>query len=235
MVKRFQGGIAPALLGALALGLGGLISQPACATVALQISDGTTTVTVNDGGSGDSNPAAGAVTYIGSLGNFSLIVSTGASYPAAGSATYPEIDLSSMHITSGNGGGTLTVTVTQTGFDTDTADFIGAIGGTLGSGDTLAASYFEGSIPFDMTHQLGGTLNFGPGGPQFSGATGGTYPFSTPYSLTEQAVVTMTANSTTSFDDNLDVPEPGTLALFGSALVALGLISGWRRNRRKPA
>lgn len=58
-----------------------------------RISDGTSTVTVSDFGAGDSNPAAGAVTWIGSLGAWSVNVGTGITKPALGYVDLPILNL----------------------------------------------------------------------------------------------------------------------------------------------
>src|SRR5690348_15146301 len=102
---------------ALGLGIAGM-AEKANATLALQLVSGGSTVTVQDGGANDLNPLAGAITFIGNVGTYSLNVSTALSYPGPGGGTQsaPLLDLSSIEGTSS--GGQITLRATQTDFTT---------------------------------------------------------------------------------------------------------------------
>lgn len=79
----------------------------------LKLDDGTNSVTVQDGGAGDSNSTNGAVTWIRSLGVWTVNVSTGIGYPLFGSPSWPYLDLNSVNTSTAPG--TLTITLTQGG------------------------------------------------------------------------------------------------------------------------
>ena len=76
-----------------AMGLAG--TQPAEAAIQLTLASGGSTVTVDDGGVGDANPAAGVITYIGAVGGWEFNVTTGS---IVGSPN-PLIDLNSVNTT----------------------------------------------------------------------------------------------------------------------------------------
>jgi hypothetical protein len=127
------------------------------------------TVTVRDGGTGDVNPATGAVTFVGSLDDFRINVTTGLSKPDIGSATAPQIDLDSVNVTSEDGG-KLTLRVTDTDFiGNGIGTFLSQIGGTQGGGGTLSFKTFLdcGNTPFGTGTSLA-SLNFS--NTPFSGA-----------------------------------------------------------------
>src|SRR5690242_4928058 len=78
-------------------------------TSQLRITVGNTTVTVTDNGVGDDSSEAGAITFDYPIGGFFLVVSTGASKPAMGSASAPYLDLSSIQITGGSAPAVITI------------------------------------------------------------------------------------------------------------------------------
>jgi len=187
---------------------------------------------VTDQGAGDVNLAVGAATFVGSVGNFVINVTTGLSKPILGSATLPDIDLSSVDVTS-TAGGTLTLEVTDTDFigNGGLADFVSAIGGTQGAGGSLSYKTFA-----DCSNTAFGTgialqsQSFSGGGAFSGSTTSPTALCSGDYSLTELVSLALPGGfNTTSFDANLAVPEPATLALFGAGLLAIPLFS--RRKR----
>jgi len=212
----------------LLLGCAGLLLAfvpNAGATLQLTLISGGTTVTVNDNGPGDSNPFTGAITFIGSVGNWSLNITTGKS------GTNPLIDLNSQDTLTGNGTGinTLTLEFTGTGFSGPVTQFSSAIGGTLANG--VSASYIgyvdASNAMYGMATPILPTQNFGPcgsAGCAFSGTVfGGSVPAGS-YSGTE--VVILSGNNgagisnTSSFDAALDaVPEPAGVLLLGGALL----------------
>ena len=156
MTRRFLIALM-AVLGVLGVGL-----TPAQAVPSLQLFDGTTTVTITDGGVGDANGAAGAITFIGSLGDWTLNVSTGASGPAP-APPYPHMDLNSLN-SSATGSSTLWIWFTDTGFSS-VPGLTGLIGGTLSSTATLTYNLWvdPSNVPFATVDQLFG-MSFGPGG-----------------------------------------------------------------------
>src|SRR5207245_4543233 len=81
-----------------------IASAPASATAVLFLQQGASSVTIVDGGAGDSNPNAGVITWIGSLGNFTVNVSTGSSGSPNTSGSSGGIDLNSIETTNASGG-----------------------------------------------------------------------------------------------------------------------------------
>src|SRR5688572_11527212 len=61
------------------------------------------TVTVTDGGAGDSSATDGLVVFMGALGDWNVNVTTGISRPIIGSELVPMLDLNSLNVTSNSG------------------------------------------------------------------------------------------------------------------------------------
>ena len=79
-----------------AIGVAGLVLAPqANATVQITLTNGASTVTVIDGGAGDSCAAVNCVTFNGALGNYIVNVSTGFSNL---NGVNPFLDLNSMNV-----------------------------------------------------------------------------------------------------------------------------------------
>ncbi len=179
-----------------------------------------TSVTVVDGGLGDANAAAGAVTFIGSLGVWTVNVSTGLTKPILGSSTSPSMDLNS--IDNSSAAGTLIITFTDTGFNTPAGGSAYAtIGGTLGGPAGSSITYKT----FQNTNLLTSiSANTTP----FAGVASAPTTPSANYSLSQQITIVHTGAGNTSFDATLTVPDGGmTAALLGMGLLG---VEGLRRK-----
>jgi protein with PEP-CTERM/exosortase system signal len=205
------------------IGAIGALTLSANATPTLTFNDGVDpAVTVTDNGVGDLNPIVGAVTWSGSLGNWLINVTTGVTKPALGSAANPEMDLSSVNASS-LGGGTLTITFSESGFiPSGVAN--AAIGGTLSHGGTLSASAWVNASQVIVQNFANGGSADAP----FAGSANGAFAVGAGYTLSEQVVLNHRSAGITSLDYHLSVPDGGlTAGLLGFALVA---VEGLRRK-----
>jgi hypothetical protein len=202
----------------------GLLLMSAAASMAtpltLKLDDGSNpVVTVTDDGAGDSNLVNGAVTWIGTLGVWTVNVSTGIGFPLQGSLSWPYLDLNSINVS--NAAGTLTLTLTQGGFTAPPPPgFLFQIGGTT-QGTVNAAACVDAVISTCNDAVLGPFL-----GGAFSGVTSFVKPLQNgTYEVGIQIVLTHGGAATSSFDAELTgIPEPGTYALIGAGLLGLGLL-----------
>ena len=83
-------------------------AAPANAAFTLTLFDGITGVIVDDNGVGDTNAAVGQIDFSGAIGIFSTNIATGKSKPVIGSATFGQISIHSMTVTSSAAGGGVT-------------------------------------------------------------------------------------------------------------------------------
>lgn len=194
------------------------LAPAAQATLALRLSDGTSTVTIVDGGIGDLNAADGAITFVGGIGGFSINVST-----ALGDALTSYMGIHMDSINNSFGVGTLQIAMTETGLSFGTAgptgiltQFGGVAGGTV-SGRTYVddanTAFGMGDVVFDS-----GTLGAGA----FARTGWDTTSLTDPFSMTMVVNITHLQGATTSFNIESRVPTPGTLALLGAALLGFG-------------
>jgi len=195
--------------------------------------DGIPALVINDGGLYDVNPAVGAVTFVGSVGHWSMNVTTGLSYPLQGSPAVPYLDLNSVDSTTatlGNDGGELYVALTQTDFRSPIPGALTfQVGGTTqgqirfgfavsDSNELFGYDSFQAYAPPDHS------TYFGPGAYSLSQAYAPPAVLDT-YSMTIMADIVHTGLQTTSFDAQVTaVPEPSTLILFGFGLVGMALL-----------
>jgi hypothetical protein len=198
----------------------------------LTITDGTFTVTAS---------GTNSLGFSGSVGSFTIDFTSGfANLPGAQNGGQVSITNNTVTNT-GSATGTLTFTITGIGFNLPVADAslspnmrlasAGSYSQTLNGGISLGSGVsFQGfADPSNSGFQLNGTPTCTDSGPGTAGACAATYSDFTrgsgPYSLTEVTKITLTAHdqiSTTSNVSATAVPEPASLALFGSGLLAGG-------------
>ena len=183
-------------------------------------------------------PGAGTVSFLGSIGAFNIIVTTGVADPVL-----PQGHMDLIQLAVSGGPGTVTIELSYTGFTQPMPNpgFVLTVGGTTTSSvvspvvPVTVNSYFDdGNVLFGKAG-TGPTLSFTT--PSYSGsAASAAGPAFAPYSLTLEAVVVHGAGGgeSTSFDAYVQpVPEPGTLFLLGSGLVGLAGYAKLRLKRRK--
>ncbi len=201
----------------------------AFATAELKLSSGASSVDILDGSGLDSNPSAGVVTFIGTVGNWTVNVSTGAE------GTVPFFDLGSVNSTAGLPQlNPIVISFSDDGLALP-AGFTLTAGGTVSSAATTTVTFagFTGSSKFDTSHQIGSTLTFHTSPPPvsnpFSGSTSGSV-VSGDTSATIIASIDLgapTAFGSGSFDAAFDttgskVPEPASISMLGGVLLVLG-------------
>lgn len=150
----------------MGLGLGLLLSGTANAAFILTIDDLSTMgvdVSITDGGTGDGLPGdTGAILYSGSIGVFTVNVTTGISKPLAASPQLMHLD--NVSVSSG-GAGQLEISVTDTGFGPTSDPFSLEIEATVihtagGQVSSFDAQILEGD---PLIAEYGGTAPPGPG------------------------------------------------------------------------
>ena len=196
--------------------------QPVMAIPTLWLSDdgGSTWATAVDNETGDGNPLAGVVLFNNPVGNWIVNVATGVTMPVLGSAASPHMDLGSINVffnpSDTDSSGTLLIGLSEDGFGPVdgwlTSSFGGVTSGTV--------EFATGINSIDPDAWIS---SFGPFTGAFSGSTGAAVSLSPDDTLWLGASITHAAGGVgnTSFNYEVQVPEPGTFLLFGSSLIGL--------------
>src|SRR5262249_41965580 len=154
------------------------------ASLMLKVSDGSTTQTVTDASN------SGSVSFTGAIGSFIFNMVTGLSTPLIGSINLPALDMSLVDVSSHSTRGTLTFSLTDTGFmggggSDGILHFLSAIGGTINGGGSVSVdAYMDCSNAAFGTSTHLGSQSYG--GVPYSGSKDAyVSACAGPYSVTE--------------------------------------------------
>jgi hypothetical protein len=205
----------------------------------LEVTDGTDTAIINSSGTLSTtgsasglalSPSAGVYTFLGTVGDYSVNVTTGEGSPVL---SLGNLDLNSIDTAPGSSSGPLTIEWSENGITTVADSWTMAFGGTFdsGSGSTISNTAYESnSNTFFATTNTIGTIVPTFSGTSFSGnGSGSVSGVTAPYSLTE--VVTLDGVGTTNYSGDASLastPEPASVVLLIS--VVLGSVIALRRK-----
>jgi hypothetical protein len=192
-----------------------LANVPTQATLSLRLDDGYgNNVTITDNGPGDADPTAGSVAYFGPVGPNWFAVAGGTSKPYSGSASAPELDLSTADYSFG--AGTLEIQLSDTDFvNAPPMTFTNAVSGDTAGSITLNTWADPGNNPFGESNPI---TSQGP----FSSLSFDDSqsvvkdPGGSPYSLTLNASITHTFGGISGCNASLSgspSPVPAFVAL----------------------
>lgn len=198
-----------------------LLSAQQAQALAISISDGVSTISSSD------TDNDGFVFLNSAIGSWNFNVATGLANPAIGTPQVYGLHLNSVN--AGGGTGTLTIMITDTNLTKLNAPFVTSLGGTTGGISSFAAYMSASNTAFALDTLLSTSGSYsGAFSDSKSGYIDGLLA---PYSTTLVGMITHDqAWDISSFDYEIKVPEPMTLALFGAGLVGLGFIG--RRKRQ---
>jgi len=179
---------------------------------------------------GDLNPFASTTTVSGSLGGWTISITSGTSNSPG---FHPfGLDVTSLTATCVGGGCTanpLDIQYTDINFNPAYPGFVTAYSTTMvGAGSTSESAYFDNANALFAETTLIGTV--GPFIATGHGTVSGGVGAVAPYSLTLDQVFTAAGGPVSfSSDGSISVPEPGAVMLFGTVLV---LCASKLRRRR---
>lgn len=195
-------------------------------------------ITIVDDGVGDAeDTTAGLIRFSGATDGIAVNNIVGSSKPLTGDLTRAQLDISGLHLAGGAGGGTITITLSDTGFDlpfSGVGELLSSIGGTAGgSGTVMTETALD--LANNQDYQGVPDLTIGPlSGLAFADIVSTGFPYAgETFSLHRQLTVVVNAQETISYNafTRATIPEPATLAYVGLSLGVLGL----RRRRRHVA
>lgn len=216
------------LVALMAFCLGSTLIANADVIATLRLTSGASTVTITDGGAGDTCLVAGCITFSGSVGDWIINVSTGLTSPvlAVGSMdlAYQDAKLT------GTPASSISISFTTQG--NSKSGFLNTdLGGTNNNTTTAYAVYFDNSdTAFGMANLV---ASFGPTGASpvnFLG--GGSVAGDSSFSVTQVVTIAGGAGAANaSGDAQLTIPEPASMSILGAGLI--GLAGLFRRRLAK--
>lgn len=215
-----------------------MLSSGANAALSVYVSNGTTNTTIGQDAYGQvsfNDGLFGSVLF--SDWDVSITAKGDAYYDLINSgANYDQMHYDSVDVKAGNNAGTLTIMFTETGLMKGNAGFMAKYGGVFGgialSGDNVQFESFvdASNTAFGLSQSVAnsGLMNTST----FSNVESGTLSITGPYSWTTVATITQSqAGQSTSFNYEVKIPEPSTVALLGLGVLGLGFAA--RRKRRE--
>jgi hypothetical protein len=243
-----------AAVGAAFLVLGGGLAEAAFVLKMTDLNSGDQQIVIDQGVMGDASDSGlvatapdlgsaypGMVLYLGPVGSFHVVMTTGAGKPLIGTSFNKRLDMVSLTISGGEG--ELEIELTDTDFQFAGGGEVSlksSIGGTT-DGVITAQSFADTSnVEFgtEITSGLQGPFEAGLTGKAFSGFAATTFWLDAEqlFSISQRVTVEHFGgpDATSSFDIMTEVhgPEPSTLAIWGLGIVGVGLCSRRRRRSR---
>lgn len=209
------------LTASMALAATTLLGAQQAQALAISISDGVNTISASD------TDSDGVVYLLSAIGSWNINVVTGVGNTVIGTPEIYGLHLNSLN--AGGGTGTLTVMITDTNVTKLNAPFITSLGGVTGGTASFATYLSASNTEFSLDTLLSSSgSQSGAFSDSDSGYINGLLG---PYSTTLVGYITHDQKwDISSFDYEVKIPEPMTLALFGAGLLGMGLIG--RRKRQ---